>query len=529
MRWGITIAAFALAASGARTQTAAPLRFEVQLAREAASAPVSGRLLVFITNVKQPLDTISTGFGGAFGGASTYTAAQEVEGLAPGEAVVINPDTLAYPAPLSSAPKGDWQAMALLDADHSFARSEQGPGDITSAVVKLSNLDSAHAGTIPLLLTRVTPAPRKRTVDGVTEVKFTSPILSRFWGRPVTMRAAVVMPPDASKRRWPAVYRVPGFGGGDEGAFWSSRSLRDRMKRGVIPSMAHVFLDPETSLGHTEFADSVNNGPWGAALTREFIPFLEKRFGLLTDARGRFLTGHSSGGWSTLWLQVNYPTFFNGTWSTGPDPVDFRSFCTINIDAKPLENAYVRPDGAARNLVRFGGADTMSFRDFARYEMVAGEYGGQMASFEAVFSPRGQDGRPMRLFNRHTGAIDPAVARAWRRYDIHRVLAAGGKPLMAKLKGKLHIIVGDRDNFHLNEAVVLLRDYLKSVHSDAYVEIVPGRDHMDLYTGGLENRILQAIGKRWNATGQAASPKRIEGSARAKGQTRQTLTKRERR
>lgn len=518
MRWTIALAAFALSAALEPAQAAGPLRFEVRLDAGAAASPVSGRLLVFITNAKQPLDTIRTGFGGVYGGGSTYTAAQEVDGLAPGATVLVNPDTLAYPAALSSAPAGDWQAMALLDIDHSFARSEQGSGDITSAVIRLSNLDPANAGTISLSLTRVTPAPRLPAVEGVTEVRFTSPLLSRYWGRPVTMRAAVVMPPAASTKRWPAVYHVPGFGDGDESAFWGGAQLRDRMRRGVIPSMAHVYLDPETSLGHTEFADSANNGPWGAALTREFIPFLEKRFGL--NPRGRFLTGHSSGGWSTLWLQVNYPDFFNGTWSTGPDPVDFRSWCTVDISGDRPENAYTRIDGTPRNLVRFAGADSMSFQEFARYEMVAGEYGGQMASFEAVFSPRGNDGRPMRLFDRRTGAVDPLVARAWRRYDIHRLLVAGGKPLMARLRGKLHIIVGDRDNFHLNEAVVLLKDYLKTVHSDAYVEIVPGRDHMDLFAGGLDDRILQAIGNRWNATRLAASQKRTEGFRQVRSLTK---------
>jgi hypothetical protein len=143
------------------------------------------------------------------------------------------------------------------------------------------------------------------------------------------------------------------------------------------------------------------------------------------------------------------------------------------------------------------GRDVMSFPAFARYEMVAGDYGGQMASFEAVFSPRGADGRPMPLFNRRTGDVDPGVAKAWRAYDIRCVMQAGGPSLLRKLRGKVRITVGAEDNFHLNEAVALLKDYLKSVHSDAVVEIVPGRDHMNLYEGGLEDRILKWMGRRW--------------------------------
>ena len=95
--------------------------------------------------------------------------------------------------------------------------------------------------------------------------------------------------------------------------------------------MVHVFLDASFTTGHHVFADSVNNGPWGRALTEEFIPHLEKQFRLIPKTSARFLTGHSSGGWSTMWLEVNYPDVFGGTWSTSPDPVDLHSFTGIDV------------------------------------------------------------------------------------------------------------------------------------------------------------------------------------------------------
>ena len=36
------------------------------------------------------------------------------------------------------------------------------------------------------------------------------------------------------------------------------------------------------------------------------IPALEKQFRAVGKPGGRFVTGHSSGGWSSLWLQVTY-------------------------------------------------------------------------------------------------------------------------------------------------------------------------------------------------------------------------------
>lgn len=79
------------------------------------------------------------------------------------------------------------------------------------------------------------------------------------------------------------------------------------------------------------FADSENNGPVGRALVDELIPHLEKTH------RGngvRFTTGHSSGGWSSLWLHVAYPDTFHGCWSTAPDPMDFRDFQKVNVFAR---------------------------------------------------------------------------------------------------------------------------------------------------------------------------------------------------
>ncbi len=50
--------------------------------------------------------------------------------------------------------------------------------------------------------------------------------------------------------------------------------------------------------------------------------------------------------------------------------------------------------------MRVGSRDVVKNQEFAQWEAVLGDYGGQLASFEAVFSPRGNDGRPMKLFNR---------------------------------------------------------------------------------------------------------------------------------
>ena len=105
-----------------------------------------------------------------------------------------------------------------------------------------------------------------------------------------------------------------------------------------------------------------------------------------------------------MWIQVSHPDFFGGTWPTAPDPGDFRNFAAgSDFTRDPPPNFYFNQDGSPRMFIRMGGRDTQSLGDLARQERVLGDYGGQLASFEWVFSPRGQDGRPMPLFDRDSG------------------------------------------------------------------------------------------------------------------------------
>ena len=62
-----------------------------------------------------------------------------------------------------------------------------------------------------------------------------------------------------------------------------------------------------------------------------------------------------------------------------------------------------------------GGKDIMLLRQYAQQERVLGYYGGQFASFNAVFSPKGPDGQPLKLFDIATGRIDASVQKEWER------------------------------------------------------------------------------------------------------------------
>ena len=132
------------------------------------------------------------------------------------------------------------------------------------------------------------------------------------------------------------------------------------------------------------------------------------------------------------------------------------------------------------------------YQGFADMEWVLG-YGGQLHSFEAVFSPRGANGKPRLLWDRKTGRVDLETARTWEKYDIRLVLQRNWKTLAPRLKGKLHVFMGDIDTFYLEGATIRLKQALAKLGSDAVVEIHEGRDHMNLLRGGLRRRIRKEM------------------------------------
>jgi hypothetical protein len=205
----------------------------------------------------------------------------------------------------------------------------------------------------------------------------------------------------------------------------------------------------------------------------------------------RFTTGHSSGGWSSLWLQVAYPDTFAGCWSTAPDPVDFRDFQLVNIYAKDV-NIFTDPDGKRRVLSRPVGGQTLFYKPFSEMEDFMTR-GGQLGSFEAVFSPRGPNGKPLKLWDRKTGAVDTKVAKEWEKYDIRLVLERNWKALSPKLVGKIHVYMGDEDTFYLDGAARLLKKSLVELQSDAVVELFPKRHHGNLVDAALRKRMNEEM------------------------------------
>ena len=462
------------------TQPTAALQVELSFSKSVNADAFTGR--VFVIASKTPINEKNP--PPAPGWFKPYPFfAQEVTKWSPDTPLKFEPQ-FAFPDAWGTLPKEKYYLQAILDRDQGGMNFNSSPGNGYSKPM-LVDMNAPPSETIKFVIDRVVPERKFEEKGRVKYVELESKLLSQFHKKPMKLRAGVVVPKsftDGDTKKYPVIYEIPGFGGNHYGAF-NAEGRTD--VAGV--EMLYVVLDPSCRLGHHVFADSDNNGPYGNALIEELIPHIEAKFRGIGAPNARFVTGHSSGGWSSLWLQVTYPDFFGGTWSTAPDPVDFRDFQRVNI-YDPKHNLFTDEKGQPRPLARSQGKVLLRYKPFNDMEVVMGR-GGQLFSFEAVFSPRGKDGKPMPLWDRNTGVIDPNAAKAWQRYDIRMILERDWKTLGPKLAGKLHVYMGSEDTFYLEGATMLLQQSQKKLGSDAVIEIFAGKDHGNLMNTEMRQRI----------------------------------------
>lgn len=416
--------------------------------------------------------------------------AKDVTGWKPDKPLTFSgddPAVLAFPKPLRELDLAGLKAQPVARFNPWEREVGTGPGNGFGAPVAVT--EGSESVRLAIDQT-VKERPYEETKWGkLFQVR--SKLLGDFHGGDLSLRGTVILPSsyyDQPQRRYPVIFTIPGFGG-DHRIDPVREPIPEQNEKAV--EFLRVMLDPSCPLGHHAFADSDNNGPVGTAFVTEFLPEFDKAFRSVAVPTARFVTGHSSGGWSSLWLQVSHPDDFGGTWSTAPDPVDFRDFQRIDIYS-PGENVFVDHEGHDRPLARMNGQPVVLYRTFDRMATVLG-HGNQLQSFDAVFSPKGKGGRPVPLWDRGTGAIDSAVAEAWKRYDIRLVLENNWPVLGPKVAGKIQVFMGEEDTFYLEGATKLLKESLARLGSDATVELVPGRTHFDLLTPELRGRMRREM------------------------------------
>ena len=512
----------AAAAEEQATPASATVSFKVTLPESFPDgrATYSGRVYVALQRPgrAEPRRSMHSWFG------APPVAIVDVTDAAPGSVITLDSSARTHPIALTELDDGPWQAQAILRLNPDSARAGMGAGDLVSDVVdfEIGDVDDTDTGTgtdadadggakrarfpIALSPTREVEGNGFEESERVRLVEIRSDRLSDFHGRDVMIRAGVVLPEetedaeesdgdDPASAPRAVIYHIGGFGGTHHGAFgFAFNTLEDERGAAVL----HVVPDPTCYRGHSVFADSANNGPWGAALVEELIPYIDATFNG-AGADHRYVTGVSSGGWSSAWLQIQYPDQFAGAWSFAPDPVDFRDFQQINL-YEDGSNMYVDETGANRPVARRGEEVMLEYRPFVEREDMLGP-GGQIHSFEAVFSPRRPDGTPLPIFDRVDGTVDTEATKTWEPYDINLVLSRNWDTLKSRLDGRLHIWGGGRDNFYLEGAVRRLRETLLELdpdrEHDILIEVIEDMGH-SAYRPGIED-MRDTVAERWKA------------------------------
>jgi len=441
----------------------------------------------------------------------------DVENWQPGTQKIISLNAFGYPIEkISDIPAGQYHVQAVLHIYETFHRKDGhvvklpmdrgegqhwnlAPGNLLSDPQKI-NFNPKVKIIHNIVLTKTIP-PIKEPDDTkyVKHIKIQSKLLTEFWGRPMYLGAHVLLPegwdshPDV---KYPlAIFHghfPSDFGG------WRTEPPDENLKpdtnarfnvigyNKIVQQEAYDFYKIWTGPGFPRViaveiqhanpyyddsyaVNSANLGPYGDAITYELIPEIEKRFRGIGQGWARFMYGGSTGGWEVLAAQVFYPDEYNGCYSACPDPIDFRHYVTFNIYED--KNAYYR-EGPFRKTMRPGhrnylGHVSAMVKDMNHRELALGSKsrsGDQWDIWEAVYSPVGKDGYPERIFDKYTGEINKKVAAYWREnYDLVHIIKRDWPKIGHKLAGKIHIYVGDMDNYYLNNAVYTAEDMIKQL------------------------------------------------------------------
>jgi len=457
------------------------VEIQLSLSKSVADHALTGRVYVLFDNnvYARPLD-------GPDGSPNKPFFALDVKGWETFQKLVVTNEALGFPCSLDQLPNGYYSVQALLDTNTVDRDFEDSPGVIPGGIyseIAVVSIQDGKKNTVALDLMNKTGAREFEETELIKEIKLESRLLSDFYGRPTSIKAAVILPPsyfEDTAKKYATVYIMPGFGTRYYAAASDNFQIQRYGMNRVGLEKIFIFLDQVSSLGCHVFANSENNGPWGTAFVDELIPYIESNYRVFPDPKTRFLTGQSSGAWAGLWLQLNYPEQFGGVWAASPDPVDFTSFVGANLYEQGANLFYTRA-GDTLEMIKL----------FADFDRVVGT-GWQMGSFEAVFSTRGADGLPRRLWDRTTGNIDPAVAQSWKKYDLRLFLEANWATLAPRLAGKIHIYVADDDRFELDNPVRSLQEAMTAINADLDINILPEGGH-NIWSRDLRTTIHQQM------------------------------------
>ncbi|PYQ38519.1 MAG: hypothetical protein DMF77_23860, partial [Acidobacteria bacterium] len=285
-----------------RSAVPAGPRFAVQVAPGLAAGPLDGRLLLLVSKDESQEPRLQIEDGPK----SQQAFGIDVDGWAPGTAARFEPGVLGYPLEsLRDLPAGTYTVQALLHKYETFHRSD---GHTVKTPRKVT-VDPAATAAVEITLDQtIPPIPDPPTTRYVRHERIQSERLTKFWGRPMSLGANVLVPEgfDAHpEARYPLVINhghfsqtIDGFreeppdpnlkpdyserfhwaGYNRTQQEWAYQLYKDWTSPGY-PRMLVVEIQHANPYYDDSYAvNSANLGPYGDAITYELIPYLEKKY-----------------------------------------------------------------------------------------------------------------------------------------------------------------------------------------------------------------------------------------------------------
>ena len=149
------------------------------------------------------------------------------------------------------------------------------PGNLYSEVQKVK-VDPRAGGVIKLSADKIIPKIEfPADTPYVKRFRFESPMLTRFWGRPIYIGATALLPRDYDKETisYPVLYMQGHFSTAAPIGFREDTDIYMAWMGDNYPRMVVVtFQHPTPYFDDSYAVNSVNVGPYGDAIMQELIP-----------------------------------------------------------------------------------------------------------------------------------------------------------------------------------------------------------------------------------------------------------------
>ncbi|MGD9347009.1 MAG: hypothetical protein PVH84_14160, partial [Candidatus Aminicenantes bacterium] len=277
--------------------------FHIQYTDSVTEGPVSCRVYVILDKAIHRTPR----FGPSIFSPEPFYAI-DVEDWKPEETIILDNKSLGYPVEVDRIPPELYAIQAVMDINTTHRSFSIAPGNGYSQK-SIHEIKEGETHIIELTIDQVVEEQKFKEGEFIKYLAVPSPKLSEFYGWDVSIEAAVILPESYPKTKdsniqYPTVYVFPGWGATHLSVQGGDYQQRRYGMSGYGLEKVFIVFNQECPLGYHVFADSENNGPWATALIEDFIPSFERAFRVIPAASARFLTGQSSGGWASLWLQI---------------------------------------------------------------------------------------------------------------------------------------------------------------------------------------------------------------------------------